>query len=113
MDCVFCKIVDGRIPSEKLFEDADFIAFRDIHPQSPVHVLIVPKFHITSLAHLKPEHETLMGRLIMLATKIAQSEGLAVRGYRLVTNCGAEGGQVVPHLHFHLIGGKQMDDKMG
>lgn len=113
MDCVFCKIVDGKIPSEKLFEDGDFIAIRDIHPQSPVHVLIVPKLHLTSLAHLKPEHEKLMGRLVMLATKIAQSEGLAIRGYRLVANAGPEGGQGVPHVHFHLLGGKQLEDKMG
>jgi len=113
MDCVFCNIIDGVIPSQKLFEDGDFIAFRDIHPQSPIHVIVIPKKHIVSLAHLKPEHEVMMGKMIMIATRIAQSEGLSVRGYRLVVNSGAEGGQIVPHLHLHILGGKQLDDKMG
>jgi histidine triad (HIT) family protein len=113
MDCIFCNIIDGRIPSDKLFEDGDCIAFRDIHPQAPVHILIVSKKHVVSLAHLKHEHESMMGRMVITASRIAQSEGLSVRGYRLVINCGAEGGQIVPHLHMHLLGGKQLDDRMG
>jgi histidine triad (HIT) family protein len=113
VDCVFCKIIAGQIPSDKVFEDKDFLAFRDIHPQAPVHVLIVPKIHIPSLTDLTSKHETLMGRLILLATKIAASEGVSEKGYRLTVNCGADGGQIVPHLHFHLLGGRRLDDQMG
>ena len=113
MDCIFCKIIDGEIPAGEIFEDKEFLAFRDIHPQAPVHILLVPKLHIPTLSNLKIENDGLMGRLIILATKIASTEHVATKGYRLIVNCGSDGGQVVPHLHLHLLGGRRLDDLMG
>jgi histidine triad (HIT) family protein len=107
-DCLFCKIVAGEIPSTSVYRDEAVTAFRDINPQAPNHVLLVPNQHIVSTDELQPEHDPLIGRLIRTAASIAASEGIRDAGYRLVTNCGVEGGQLVMHLHFHLLGGRQM-----
>lgn len=113
MECVFCKIVAGEIPSDIIYKDEEFIAFRDIEPQAPVHVVIVPREHIASLNEMSEKKELLIGRLILLAKRLAGKENIAERGYRLVINCGSEGGQIVPHLHLHLIGGIKLSDRIG
>jgi histidine triad (HIT) family protein len=112
-ECIFCRIVAGEVPSDIVYQDEDFLAFRDISPQAPTHVLIIPKIHITSLAELTEEHQELAGRLIIIAKNLAEKEGVAKRGYRLVINCGPDGGQAVPHLHLHLIGARRLDDRLG
>ncbi len=107
-DCLFCKIVAGQIPSKKVYEDEDVYAFHDIHPWAPVHFLIIPKLHITSMAHLEPEHAPLLGKIMTLAPKLALQEGARPYpegGFRIVTNTGKEGGQEIHHLHFHVMGG--------
>ena len=106
-DCLFCKIVSGAIPSTRVFEDEQSLAFADIHPQAPTHLLIIPKEHLTSLAHAAGDHAALLGHLVFVATELARSQGLA-KGYRLVVNTGDDGGQTVHHLHVHLLGGRQM-----
>ena len=111
--CVFCDIVAGRIPSDIIYQDEDFVAFRDIHPLAPVHIVIIPKAHISSLAEVDERQKGLMGRLILLAVKLAETEGIAEKGYRLAINCGPEGGQIVPHLHLHLLGGRQLAHQLG
>ena len=112
-ECIFCRIVAGEIPSDIVYQDEYFLAFRDISPQAPKHVLIIPKTHITSLAELTEGQQGLAGRLIILAKNLAEKEGIAKSGYRLVINCGLEGGQLVPHLHLHLIGGRRLSGKLG
>jgi histidine triad (HIT) family protein len=112
-ECLFCRIIAGELPSDIVYQDEDFLAFRDIEPQAPKHVLIVPKTHITSLAQLAEEQQGLVGRLVVLAKNLAEKEGIAKSGYRLVINCGPEGGQLVPHLHLHLIGGRRLNSKLG
>ena len=111
--CIFCQIIAGELPSDIVYFDNDFLAFRDISPQAPKHVLIVPKAHIESVAELTPAHETMAGRLLILAKSLAEREGIARSGYRLVINCGPEGGQEVPHLHLHLLGGRKLSGKLG
>lgn len=111
--CIFCRIVSGELPTDIVYQDEDFLAFRDISPQAPTHILIIPKAHVASVAELTEGQEKLAGRLIITANKLAGKEGLAGRGYRLAINCGPEGGQVAPHLHLHLIGGRQMDAMLG
>jgi histidine triad (HIT) family protein len=110
--CIFCRIVAGEVPSDIVYQDEDFLAFRDISPQAPTHVLIVPKIHIASSNELTEGQQELVGRLIIIAKNLARKEGIAEKGYRLVINCGPEGGQAVPHLHLHLIGGKRLADKL-
>lgn len=112
-ECIFCRIVAGEVPGDIVYQDEDFLAFRDISPKAPTHVLIIPKTHITSAAELADGQQELAGRLIIIAKNLAEKEGIAKKGYRLVINCGPEGGQVVPHLHLHLIGGRQMDARLG
>jgi histidine triad (HIT) family protein len=112
-ECIFCKIVAGEVPSDIVYQDEDFLAFRDVLPKAPTHVLIIPKTHITSAAELTEGQDELVGRLVIIAKNLAEKEGIARKGYRLVINCGPEGGQVVPHLHLHLIGGRQMDARLG
>jgi histidine triad (HIT) family protein len=112
-ECIFCRIVAGEVPGDIVYQDEDFLAFRDILPKAPTHVLIIPKTHITSVAELTDGQHKLAGRLIIIAKNLAEKEGIAKKGYRLVINCGPEGGQVVPHLHLHLIGGRQMDARLG
>ncbi len=107
-NCIFCKIVEGSIPSKKVFEDEDVIVFHDINPSAPIHFLIVPKEHIASMAQAKPENEGLMGKMMLLAPKLAIEQGCnpyPAGGFRIVVNTGAEGGQEVHHLHLHVMGG--------
>jgi len=106
MDCIFCKIVAGEIPSEFLYQDEEVIAFRDINPIAPTHLLIVSKKHIPSLLHLTDAEAPLIGHMVNVANQLAREHGVADSGYRLVINCGKEGGQLVPHLHLHLLGGR-------
>jgi histidine triad (HIT) family protein len=112
-ECIFCRIVAGELPSDIVYQDEDFLAFRDISPQAPTHVLIIPKTHITSLAEFGEGQQELAGRLIIIAKNLAEKEGIAKRGYRLVINCGPEGGQLVPHIHLHLIGGRRLSGRLG
>jgi histidine triad (HIT) family protein len=102
-DCIFCKIVNGDIPSKKIYEDEDAIAFNDIHPIAPVHFLIAPKLHIESLASCDVSHEKLLGKLLLLAPHLATQQGL--KGFRTMINTGSEGGQEVFHIHIHVFGG--------
>jgi len=111
--CLFCRIVAGEIPSDVVYQDQEFLAFRDINPQAPKHIIIIPKVHIASLAELTEQQQGLMGRFMILARDLAEEEGLAERGYRLAINCGPEGGQVIPHLHLHLIGGRKLNGQLG
>jgi histidine triad (HIT) family protein len=113
VDCIFCHIVAGKIPSEIVYQDEELLAFRDINPQAPKHLLIIPKKHITSLADLSPAELPLIGSMAALAHKLAQKEGITETGYRLVVNYGEWGGQVVKHLHMHLLGGKKLSDRLG
>ena len=111
-DCVFCKIVDGSIPSNKVYEDDRILAFRDLNPQAPVHVLFVPKEHICCVNALNEENSSVVAHIFATIPAVAKELGLD-NGYRVATNCGEEGCQSVLHLHFHLMGGRQLDGKMG
>jgi histidine triad (HIT) family protein len=113
MDCIFCKIVAGEIPSDSVYQDEEIIAFRDINPQAPVHIVIIPRKHLASLSRLSQSDSALVGRMVAVANKLAEDEGIAEKGYRVVINCGKEGGQLVPHLHMHLVGGRQLSDQVG
>jgi len=112
-DCVFCRIVAGEIPADVVFRDDEIVAFRDIHPVASTHILLVPRKHIGSVQDLVSGDEGFIGRLVLRAKALAEQEGVAERGYRLVLNCGVFGGQVVPHLHLHLIGGRRLADSLG
>ena len=105
-DCLFCRIVRGDIPSQKVYEDDDVLAFRDIHPKAPVHFLIIPKKHITSLAEAEPEDAPLLGKMLSLTRTLALQEGCR-NGFRVLINTGRDGGQEVGHLHIHVLGGPQ------
>lgn len=113
MDCVFCKIAAGTIPTKFIYQDKEIIAFRDIEPQAPVHILVVPREHIASLAQVPETKTSLLGHMVRVANKLARTEGIAENGYRVVINCGPEGGQAVPHLHLHLLGGRQLSGQLG
>jgi histidine triad (HIT) family protein len=104
--CIFCKIVAGQIPSKKVFEDEELLVFHDIQPWAPVHVLIVPRMHIATLYDLVPEHDALLGRMLGLAPRLMRQLGVD-NGFRTLINTGADGGQEVPHLHMHVIGGSR------
>jgi histidine triad (HIT) family protein len=106
--CIFCRIAAGEIPSNLVYQDDLVVAFPDIHPAAPVHVLVVPRKHVQSVAHLADEDAELAGRLLLAARTVAEQAGVARSGYRVITNIGDEGGQTVPHLHLHVIGGKQL-----
>ena len=108
-DCLFCRIVAGEIPSTKVHEDDLVVAIRDIAPRAPTHLLLMPREHIASAADLTASHGPLLGRLFEVAADLARAEGIVDRGYRLTTNVGAWGGQSVPHLHLHLMGGRPFD----
>ena len=112
-ECVFCNIVAGKIPATILYQDDRVIALRDIKPQAPTHLLVMPKEHIPSLAELGDEQRDLAAHLIYVSNELARREGIAERGYRLVMNCGPDGGQEVPHLHIHLLGGQKLTVPMG
>ena len=108
VDCLFCRIVSGEIPSATVAEGDDWIAFHDVSPQAPIHVLIIPREHVESVAHLDPNSGALGGNLVRAAAEVARSLGIAEDGYRLVTNVGARAGQSVFHLHIHLLAGRSM-----
>ena len=104
-DCIFCKIASGEIPSTKVYEDDTVLGFKDLSPQAPVHVLLIPKTHITSVYDVTPENSAVVAHIFEVAAKLAKEFGLS-NGYRIVTNCGEDGGQTVKHLHFHMMGGR-------
>ena len=112
-DCIFCQIVAGKIPCGILYQDEKVIAIRDINPQVPTHLLVISKKHIMSLAHMSEAETPLVGHMTKIANQLAREEGVAENGYRLVINCGEQGGQVVPHLHMHLLGGRKLSGGMG
>ncbi len=107
-NCLFCKIVRGEIPSDKVYEDDKVLAFRDISPEAPVHVLIIPKAHIASCNEINAENKEVVAHIFMVAASLAKELGVDETGYRLVNNCGEDGGQTVKHLHFHLLGGRSL-----
>ncbi len=107
-DCIFCRIVAGEIPSTGVADDPSAIAFRDIAPKAPTHVLVVSREHIPSAAELTDDDGPLLGRMFAMTAEIARAEGVAEKGYRIITNVGVWGGQSVDHLHFHLLGGRQL-----
>lgn len=109
MDCLFCQIVAKKVPAKVVWENAQILAFADIAPSAPVHVLVIPKKHIQSLYHVQPEDAQLMGEMMISFSALADQLGLAQNGFRVQTNIGRDGGQVVPHLHFHLMGGKALN----
>ena len=106
-NCLFCKIIAGDIPSTKVYEDETVLAFRDIAPQAPTHILVIPKHHIDSCNGIGAENSAVVAHIFEVIPQIAAAEGLT-NGYRVVSNCGADAGQTVPHLHFHILGGKQL-----
>lgn len=110
-ECVFCKIAENKVPNDRIYEDDEVVAFRDRAPQAPVHVLLIPKRHISSCDAVTAENSACLAKLFEAVPKVAQKLGLA-QGYRLITNTGRHGCQSVPHLHFHLIGGKQLAEKI-
>ncbi len=111
MDCIFCKIIDGEIPSTKLYEDEGFVVIKDINPQAPVHLLIIPKRHYSTLVDCNDSE--ILGGLVDVAKRVATEEGLSDRGFRLVVNTNEEGGQTVFHLHMHLLAGRSLSGRMG
>ena len=113
MECIFCKIVAGELPSDILYQDEELIAFRDINPHAPVHLLIIPKRHIPSVAGLTESELPIIGRMVAAANRLAKDEGVLESGYRLVINCGENGRQIVQHLHMHLIGGRKLSESLG
>ena len=112
-DCIFCKIASGEIPSEKLHDDGVVFVIADIAPQAPVHLLVIPFEHLTSVADVGEHNAALMQNMTLLANRAAKASGLAESGYRLVINTGTEGGQSVAHLHMHVLGGRQLSGQMG
>ncbi len=110
-NCIFCKIIAGDIPSNKVYEDEQVLAFRDIAPMAPTHILVIPKEHIPSVAAITPENSQLVAHMFTVIPQIARQEGLE-GGYRVVSNCGPDAGQTVPHLHFHILGGKVLNTEM-
>ena len=113
MECIFCQIAAGKVPSEILYQDEKVLTFLDINPQAPIHLLIIPKTHIPSLTHLSEGESSLIGHMAKVANQLARERGISERGYRLVINSGEEGGQAVPHLHMHLLGGRKLSDVLG
>ena len=106
-DCIFCKIIKGEIPSNKVYEDDEILAFKDINPMAPVHILVIPKKHIESANEITEEDEKVIGKIFTVIKKLAKDNNLD-HGYRIVNNCGEDGGQAVKHLHFHLLGGRKL-----
>jgi len=107
-DCIFCRIIAGQAPARVVYEDDRILAFEDVHPQAPVHILVIPKTHWTSLDAAPDEGQELLGLILARARDIARDKGLAAAGYRLVLNTGPNAGQAVPHLHFHILAGRRM-----
>ncbi len=113
MDCIFCKIVAGEIPAEVLHRDEQVIVIRDINPQAPTHLLVLPTTHIASVREIGSENASLFGHMTVVANDMARRERVFEKGYRLVVNCGDEGGQTVGHLHMHVLGGRQLSGQLG
>ncbi len=111
-NCIFCKIINGAIPSNKLYEDDEILAFRDANPQMPVHILVVPKKHIESIVDLKKDDELLIGKIFTTINKIAHNLNIDKEGFRVISNCGENAGQTVKHLHFHILAGEKMGEKI-
>ena len=111
-NCVFCKIIKGEIPSNKVYEDEEILAFKDINPAAPIHILVIPKKHIASLVDMKEGDEILISKIYTVINKIAQDIGIDKKGFRVIVNCGEDGGQEVAHLHFHLLAGKKIRKKI-
>lgn len=112
IDDIFCKIIQGELKEEVILEEEEWLAIKDIHPQAPVHILIIPKKHLASLGEAQEGDSGLLGKLMMAAEKVAKKLGISEDGYRLIVNNGRDGGQLVPHLHLHLLGGKVLGPKM-
>ncbi len=106
-DCLFCKIIAGKLPSDRVYEDEQVVVFKDIYPKAPVHLLVVPRVHFASLNELAPEHDALMAHMLHLLPKLARQQGLD-NGFRTIINTGPGGGQEVPHLHIHILGGGRL-----
>lgn len=113
MDCIFCKIAAGEIPSTKVYEDDKVLAFKDINPLAPVHILVIPKTHIESAAEITADNSAVIAHIFEVIAKIAKEQGIDKDGFRVVSNCGENGCQSVKHLHFHILGGKKLDVAMG
>ena len=111
-ECLFCKIIKGEIPSNKVYEDEEILAFHDINPAAPIHILVIPKKHITSLAHLEKGDEVIIGKIYKIINQIAEEQGFKQEGYRVIVNCGENGGQEIMHLHFHVLAGKRLGEKI-
>ncbi len=111
-NCLFCKIIKGEIPSSRVYEDEEVLAFNDINPAAPIHVLVIPKKHITSLAQMEEGDEKVIGKIYKVINEIAEKQGFKEQGYRVIVNCGKDGGQEVGHLHFHLLAGTQLGEKI-
>ncbi len=111
-DCLFCKIVKGEIPSKKVYEDEDVYAFSDINPQAPIHILVIPKKHISSIVELNEENKDIVGKIFITINKIAKENGFLEDGFRVISNCGVNAGQTVKHLHFHILAGKKLGEKI-
>ena len=111
-DCVFCKIIKGEIPSEKVYEDEATIAFKDIQPAAPIHILVIPKKHIETLLDVKEEDSYLIAHIYQVINKIAKDMGIDKEGFRVIANCGKDSGQEVMHIHFHLLAGKKLGAKI-
>lgn len=111
-DCIFCKIIRGEIPSDIVYEDEQIIAFKDIQPAAPIHILVIPKKHIPSLVEIEKEDEALIGRMYSVINIVAEQQGVKQKGYRVIVNCGEDGGQEVGHLHFHLLAGTKLGEKI-
>lgn len=107
-DCIFCRIAAGEIPATRVYEDEEILGFLDISPEAPVHILVIPRKHISSLNDLSPEDSALAGRMLIAAARIAGEQGIAQSGYRVLTNTGPDSGQAVDHLHFHVLGGRKL-----
>ena len=111
-NCIFCKIIKGEIPSSKVYEDEEILAFNDINPAAPIHILVIPKKHITSLAEMEDGDEKIVGKIYKVINEIAENKGFKENGYRVIVNCGRDGGQEVAHLHFHVLAGTKLGEKI-
>ena len=112
MDCIFCKIINKEIPSNIVYEDEEILAFKDIAPQAPVHIVVIPKKHISKITEISQEDEKVIGKIYAVINHIAKEQGIADDGFRVIINCGQNGGQEVKHIHFHLLGGTKLSGKI-
>ena len=112
MDCIFCKIINKEIPSEIVYEDEEIIAFKDIAPKAPVHIIVIPKKHIEKITEIENQDEAVIGKIYSAINQIAKEQGIAEDGFRVIINCGENGGQEVNHIHFHLLGGTKLGMKI-